>query len=31
MMVDTLILSGTGKGGLVELRVNAGVDWDGMG
>jgi hypothetical protein len=27
--MDTLILIGTGMGRLVELRLNARVDWDG--
>jgi hypothetical protein len=29
--MDTLILIGTGLGRLVELRLNARVDWDGIG
>jgi hypothetical protein len=31
MVMDTLILIGTGLGRLVELRLNARVDWDGAG
>jgi hypothetical protein len=31
MVMDTLVLIGTGMGGLVELRLNAEVDWDGVG